>query len=253
MVRIADFTNVPGALIISAMIAEQYSEGCFATWEPQLDALVATVTGSARPVHKGSLEEKDLAVIVGVRPDGMGAYYRPVEGLPNDPPSSEAVELYGMDEKLPRISWHGHEVPVTRSKLHGHRGVAAYDPKRVEFVPLEEVYHHYPVTCASEAQALAVKAAFQRAACLRDPEDPRTLAFTIIPCHGVITAPDRMDGCTTPKTRPSGPGVGRLRLPRRWAARCREERNEKRRPHGRLFGFPDTEGPQDNSQRSHHP
>ena len=186
MVRIADFTHVPGALIISAMIAEQYSEGCFATWEPQLDALVATVTGSARPVHKGSLEEKDLAVIVGVRPDGMGAYYRPVEGLPNDPPSSEAVELYGMDEKLPRISWQGHEVPVTRSKLHGHRGVAAYDPKRVEFVPLEEVYHHYPVTCASEAQALAVKAAFQRAACLRNPEDPRTLAFTIIPCHGVI-------------------------------------------------------------------
>ena len=42
------------------------------------------------------------------------------------------------------------------------------------------------MTCASEAQALAVKAAFQRAACLRDPEDPRTLAFTIIPCHGVI-------------------------------------------------------------------
>ncbi len=186
MVRVADFTNVPGALIISAMISEQYSEGCFATWEPKLNALVATVTGSARPVHKSSLEEKDLAVIVGVKPDGMGAYYRPVEGLPNDPPSSEAVELYGMDEGLPRVSWDGVPVPATRSKLHGHRGVAAYDPSRVEFVPLEPVYHYYPVTCASEAQAVAVKAAFQRAACLRNPHDPRTLAFTIIPCHGVI-------------------------------------------------------------------
>lgn len=186
VVRVADFTRVPAALIISAMIAEQYSEGCYATWEPQLDALIATVTGSARTVHKSQLTENDLAVLVGVREDGMGAYYRPVEGLSNDPPSSEAVELYGMDAGLPRISWQGKQVPVARSKLHGHRGVAAYDPARVEFIPLPASYHVYPVTCASEAQALAVMDAFRRAECLRNPDDPRTLAFTIIPCHGII-------------------------------------------------------------------
>ncbi len=185
-VRIADFVRVPGALILSAMIAEQYSEGCFATWEPELDALVATVTGSARPVQKGNLREEDLSVIVGVRPDGMGAYYRVVEGLPGDPPSSEAVELYGMDARLPRVRWQGREVPVTRSKLHGHRSVRAYDPKRVEYIPLPPAYHHYPVTCASEAQALAVMDAFARAESLQNPDDPRTLAFTIVPCHGVI-------------------------------------------------------------------
>ncbi len=186
MVRVADLVRVPGTIILSAMIAEQYSEGCFATWEPKFDALVATVTGSARPVHKGQIEEKDLAVIVGVRPDGMGAYYRPVEGLPNDPPSSEAVELFQMDAGLPRIPWQGKQVPVARSKLHGHRGVAAYDPNRVEFIPLPPSYHKYTVTCASDAQARAIIQTFGQAQSLRNPDDPRTLAFTIVPCHGVV-------------------------------------------------------------------
>lgn len=186
MIRISDVAPVPGRAVLSAMIAEQYSEGCFATWEPRLNALVATVTGSARPVYKGEVQEKDLAVIVGVRPDGMGAYYRPVEGLPNDPPSSEAVELFQMDAGLPRITWNGYEVPVARSKLHGHRGVRAFDPKRVEFVPLPPSYHKYTVTCASDAQAKAIIATFSRAQALRNPDDPRTLVFTIVPCHGVV-------------------------------------------------------------------
>ncbi|MDW7990914.1 MAG: hypothetical protein RMK65_01985 [Anaerolineae bacterium] len=188
MVRIADLVHVPA---VSDAVAEQYSEGCFATWDPQLGALVATVTGSARPVDKRQITEDDLAVIVGIRPDGRGAYYRPVEGKRNDPPSSEAVEMFAMDEGLPRVRWKAPdgtavEVPVARSKLHGHRGVAAYDPRYVEYVPVALPYQHYPVSCGTSAQARCIVEAFGQTQCLREPEDPRPVAFTVLPGHGVF-------------------------------------------------------------------
>jgi hypothetical protein len=188
MVRIADLVQVPA---VADVVASQYSEGCFATWDPVLGGLIATVTGSARPVDKGNITEDDLAVIVGVRPDGRGALTRHVEGKRNDPPSSEAVEMMDMDGPLPTVVlgpvWDvPAQVPVARSKLHGHRGIAAYDPRRVEYVPLDPPYHHYLVSCATDAQARGIKAAFSRSEALQNPDDPRPVAFTVLPGHGVV-------------------------------------------------------------------
>jgi hypothetical protein len=191
MVRIADIVPVPA---VTEGVASQYSEGCFATWDPTLGALVATVTGSARPVDKGEITEDDLAVIAGVREGAVGAQVREVEGRRNDPPSSEAVEMMDLDSALPRIDFHGARVPVVRSKLHGHRGIAGYDRRHVEFVPLEEPYYHYLVSCATDAQAQGIKGAFARSRALQDPDDPRTLAFTVLPGHGCFIAEKWIDG-----------------------------------------------------------
>jgi hypothetical protein len=188
MVRIADLVEVPA---VGDAVASQYSEGCFATWDITLDALIATVTGSARPVDKGDISDRDLAVIVGVQPDGSGALVRHVEGVRNDPPSSESVELMDMDIVLPRINlgpeWGSClEVPVVRSKLHGHRGIASFHSRHVEHVFLDPPYYHYPVSCATEAQARAIKAAFFRSEALQNPQDPRQVVFTILPGHGTV-------------------------------------------------------------------
>ena len=43
MVRIADLVQVPA---VADVVASQYSEGCFATWDPVLGGLIATVTGT---------------------------------------------------------------------------------------------------------------------------------------------------------------------------------------------------------------
>lgn len=190
MVRVADLVYIPS---LAEAVASQYSEGCFATWEPQLDALIATITGSARPVEKDKLTDDELAVIVGVRADRLGAVVRQVDGKRNDSPSSEAVEMMDMDEALPRIELAPEwgvtaPVPVVRSKLHGHRGVGAYDPALVEFVRLDEPYYHYPVSCSTEAQARAIKAAFARSETLHDPSDPRQVVFTVLPGHGLVVA-----------------------------------------------------------------
>ena len=90
--------EIPG---FSDAISQQYSEGCFATWDVQINGLLTTITGSARPVRKENITDKDLAVIVGIKPQYDGALIRKVEGHPNHPPSSEAVEMIGMDLKLP--------------------------------------------------------------------------------------------------------------------------------------------------------
>jgi hypothetical protein len=187
-VRIADLVHVPA---VGDAVAEQYSEGCFSTWDPALGALVTTVTGSARPVDKSNITDDELAVIVGVRADGKGALVRHVEGLENSPPSSEALEMIDMDRPLPTVTLEAGwdvpaEVPVARSKLHGHRGISAYDPERVEFVPLEPRYYHYIVSCATGAQARGIRDAFATAQALQNPQDPRQVVFTVLPGHGTM-------------------------------------------------------------------
>lgn len=187
MLRIVDLVPVPA---VSDAIADQYSEGCFATWDPFISALIATITGSARPVDKGNISPNDLAAIVGVRPGGIGAQVRHVAGRENISPSSEAVEMMDMDMVLPKVEIEGlpGKLPVIRSKLHGHRGVEMFNPELVEFVPLDPPFYHYLVSCATEAQARAIKSAFARAESLLNPADPRKLAFTILPGHGIVIA-----------------------------------------------------------------
>ncbi|MBL8058514.1 MAG: hypothetical protein JNK29_17555 [Anaerolineales bacterium] len=190
MVKIADLVSVPS---VGDSIASQYSEGCFATWDPIANGLVATITGSARPVEKENITDDELALIVGVRADALGAVVQHVDDKRNDSPSSEAVEMIQMDAGLPRLQlsaeWGpaaGRWAPVSRSKLHGHRGIAAYDPRHVEFVPLDAPFYRYLVSCATDAQARAIQAAFARSEALRQPDDPRQVAFTVLPGHGVV-------------------------------------------------------------------
>lgn len=186
MVLVTNLATVPS---VPDAIASQYSEGCFGTWEPKIEGLITTVTGSARPVVKDQLTDDELAIIVGVRPDGKGALINHVEGKRNDPPSSEAVELVDMDRDLPKITLDdGVDVPVSRSKLHGHRGVKAYNPNWVEHIFLETQYYHYPVSCSTEAQAQAIHDAFSRSEALQNPNDQRQVVFTILPGHGIVIA-----------------------------------------------------------------
>jgi hypothetical protein len=188
MVRIADLVKVPA---LDDAVAAQYSEGCFSTWDPTLGALITTATGSARPVYKGSISEADLTVITGLRSDGSGALVRRIEGKQHTLPSSEAVEMVMMDQALPKItlgsSWDCRaEVPVVRSKLHGHRGVGAYDPRCVEYVSVAPPYQLYPVTCATDAQARGIEDAFSRSGALQNPDDQRQVVFTVLPGHGTV-------------------------------------------------------------------
>lgn len=192
MIKVSQVAEIPG---FSEAISQQYSEGCFATWEPRINGLLTTITGSARPVRKENITDKDLAVIVGIKPGRDGALIRKVEGHPNQPPSSEAVEMIGMDLSLPKLVLRdGTQVPVIRSKLHGHRGVRSFDWTRAEYVPLPESYLHYPVSCSTDAQYRAVQEAFSQSFALQHPQDPRQVVFTVLPGHGVVIVEKWVEG-----------------------------------------------------------
>jgi hypothetical protein len=153
----------------------------------------------ARPLNKDDVSEDDLAVIVGIRPDGRGTQDRHMTDKDSVSPSSESVEMIGMDRPLPRISlgaaWKNlTPVPVTRSKLHGHRGIAAYHPKHVEFVPLSPPYYHYLVSCAMDAQAAGIQEAFARSAALQNPRDARQVVFTVLPGYGTVIVEKWVEG-----------------------------------------------------------
>jgi len=192
MIHVSDVAEIPG---FSDAISQQYSEGCFATWDVYIDGLVTTITGSARPVRKENISDKDLAVIVGIKPEQDGALIRQVVGHPNHPPSSEAVEMIGMDMKLPRITLsNGAQVPIIRSKLHGHRGVRSFNRDRVEYVSVPNSYLYYPVSCSTDAQYRAVQEAFSSSSALKNPEDPRQIIFTVLPGHGVVIVEKWVEG-----------------------------------------------------------
>jgi hypothetical protein len=192
MIKVGQLAEIPG---FSEAIASQYSEGCFATWEPRVNGLLTTITGSARPVRKESITDKDLAVIVGIKSKRDGALIRKVEGHPNHPPSSEAVEMIGMDLSLPQVTLpDGAQAPVIRSKLHGHRGVLSFDWTRAEYVALPETYLYYPVSCSTDAQYRAVQEAFAGSYALKNPQDPRRIVFTVLPGHGVVIVEKWVEG-----------------------------------------------------------
>jgi hypothetical protein len=95
--------------------------------------------------------------------------------------------MIGMDLDLPRITLkNGVQVPVIRSKLHGHRGIRSFDWTRAEYIPLPESYLYYPVSCSTDAQYRAVQDAFASSYSLQNPQDPRQVVFTILPGHGVV-------------------------------------------------------------------
>ncbi len=103
--------------------------------------------------------------------------------------------MIGMDVRLPKISLPGGaQVPVIRSKLHGHRGVRSFDRRRVEYVSVPESYLYYPVSCSTDAQYRAVQEAFASSVALQNPADPRQVVFTVLPGHGIVIVEKWVEG-----------------------------------------------------------
>ena len=187
---------------VSEAISAQFSEGCYAVYEPDIPGLLTTASGSSRLVDKRSITRSDQAIVVGTRVDHDGALVRPVAGMERVIPSVEAVEMMGLCEGGPK---HQHlnsdGVPITipnvRAILHGHLGVGAFDPGLVEAVMLEPLFYSQLVSCGTGALADGTAAAFARSQSLQDLNDPRRVIFLEQPGHGVMVVekwPGQDDG-----------------------------------------------------------
>ena len=189
MIRISNLIGLPS---LSDAVANQYSEGCFGTWDTELGALVVTAAGSSQPVNKSQITKEHLAV---VKAKGMEMMGLQIGGRPYRVPSSESYEMTMMDRLLPCIEVAvGENVPIVRSKLHGHRGISAYCADRVEYVAMDAPYFCYPVSCSTLPQAQGIVEAFSRSQALNNPDDQRQIVFTILPGHGVFIVEKWCDG-----------------------------------------------------------
>ena len=176
---------------ISEAISAQYSEGCYGVYDADIPGLITTATGSSRLVDKRAITREDQAVVIGVKPERDGAIVRPVAGMETVVPSVEAVEMMSICQAISshtRTNSRGEPVivPNVRAVLHGHLGVAAFDPDRVEAVRLDPLYYTQLVSCGTGALANATAAAFSRSQSLHNLHDPRALVFLEQPGHGVM-------------------------------------------------------------------
>jgi hypothetical protein len=176
---------------ISDAISAQFSEGCYAVYEPDIPGLLTTATGSSRLVDKRAITRQDQAVVVGVKPGRDGALVRPVEGMESVVPSVEAVEMMGLCQAVPahvRVNRRGEPVttPNARAVLHGHLGVERFDPAHVEVVRLDPLFYTQLVSCGTGPLANGTAAAFAASEALRSLDDPRRVVFLEQPGHGVM-------------------------------------------------------------------
>lgn len=189
-VHLRDF----GFRALGTAIANQYSEGCLATYDPGLGVLLTTATGSARVVDKRHITRGDIALVQQIKPDGSGVHILRVEGRPFVKPSVEAVELARIVFGAPRFRGEPPSVPV--SIVHLHMGIAAYDPAVVEYVTLDPPYYIYPVSCGTRELADGTARAFARSAVLGNVNEDRRIVVLEQPTHGCIIV--EVGGGSTP-------------------------------------------------------
>jgi len=202
---------------IGEAIAAQYSEGCYAVYEPEIAALITTATGSSRLVDKRQISRDDQALVVGTKPARDGARVLDVEGRPPVRPSVEAVEMMGICESVPSRTLTGADgrslqAPMARAILHGHLGVESYDPQAVEAVFLDNLYYDYLVSCGTGALASGTRQAFGRSSTLRGADDPRGVVFLEQPGHGVVIVEKWVEGKAPFQTIRETLESGRLKM-----------------------------------------
>lgn len=184
---------------VNEAVSAQYSEGCYAVFDPDIPGLITTATGSAQLVDKRAISRNDQAIVVGVKPEKDGAIVRPVEGRGRIVPSVEAVEMMRICQAVPSHSRRNNlgnvvEVPNVRAILHGHLGVAAFNPELVESVTLPSPYYTHLVSCGTGALAEGTESAFGRSAALQNLDDPRKVIFLEQPGHGVVVVEKWVEG-----------------------------------------------------------
>lgn len=198
-------------------ISSQYSEGCYGAYDPDVNALITTATGSSRLVDKRWISRSDQALVVDLKPERDGVIVREVEGMGKVVPSVEAVEMMSIcravaKQNVINRSGEGVEVPLSRAILHGHLAVADYDPAYVERAQLDDLYYAHLVSCGTGPLARATSAAFGRSATLNNIDDPRKVVFLEQPGHGAMLIEKWVPGTRAFETTHAYLRAGHLRM-----------------------------------------
>ena len=172
-----------------------FSEGMMFVYDPDLQALVVTASGSWE-VDKRDLKPEDV-VVVDHRLAGGRLRVLTVAGAEAKGPSVEAWEVCAVMAAAPTIRvskgadgrWRPDpnglvEVPAVRGGLHAHVGVDDSDDELVETVPPDRKTFPYGFGCGTDLMVDVAAATVGRSQAINDPRDGRSFVRWPMLYHG---------------------------------------------------------------------
>lgn len=176
---------------------KQFSEGTLCAWDPRLNLMMITGSGSWG-VDKRRLKREEVVPIGGVSEEGV-LVHAP-EGMTTKGPSVETREFVEAFLRAPRVRLRATETgwavdadgpveaPLIRSIIHAHVGVVEVDERWVEHVAPNRRAFPYAFGCGTNLMLEVTADALSRSRALHDPEDPRAAVLWEFDNHGIAVA-----------------------------------------------------------------
>jgi hypothetical protein len=171
-----------------------FSEGMLFAYDPSLEALLVTASGSWE-VDKRALR-RDEVIPVRAGRDGRLEVLAP-EGVDPKGPSVEAWEMVALLDAVPRVrlrpdgdgGWlpdpDGEvEAPVIRGGVHVHVGVTGVDQTVVESLPANREQFPFGFGCGTDLMCQVAEDAAARSRAITDLDDPRAYVRWPMLYHG---------------------------------------------------------------------
>lgn len=194
--RVSDYVSVGMAAAYQRYLGiKGFSEGMMFVYDPDLQALVVTASGSFE-VDKRDLKPEDV-VVVDHQLDGGRLRVLTVAGADAKGPSVEAWEVCSLMAAAPKIRvskdasgiWRPDpngtvEVPAVRGGLHAHVGVDEADETLIESIAPDRAAYPYGFGCGTDLMVDVAAATVQRSQAINDAEDGRSYVRWPMLYHG---------------------------------------------------------------------
>ncbi|WP_411107250.1 hypothetical protein [Streptomyces sp. cmx-4-9] len=174
---------------------KRLSEGMLFLYDPDLDAVVVTASGSW-DVDKRALQRDEVTVLAGAPVGGRLQVLAP-ERLNPKGPSVEAWEVCALLTAAPKVRvsktaagvWvpdpdGDREVPAIRGGVHAHVGVKGADPAVIESVAPNRELYPYGFGCGTDLMADVATDTVARSRAVNDPADERRYVRWPMLYHG---------------------------------------------------------------------
>ena len=194
--RVSDYVSVGMSAAYQRYLGiKGFSEGMMFVYDPDLQALVVTASGSFE-VDKRDLKPEDVVVVDHELADGRLRVLS-VTGADAKGPSVEAWEVCSLMAAAPKIRvskdasgiWRPDpngtvEVPAVRGGLHAHVGVDEADETLIESIPPDRAAYPYGFGCGTDLMVDVAAATVRRSQAIHDAEDNRSYVRWPMLYHG---------------------------------------------------------------------
>ncbi|MGZ3113762.1 hypothetical protein [Streptomyces sp. H62] len=173
-----------------------FSEGMLFAFDPDLDCLVVSASGSW-DVDKRTLKREQTVAVEPRLADGRRLRVLAPTGVLPMQPSVETWEICALMEACPTVrvtkdpsgTWlldpdGEREVPVIRAGIHAHVGVVSSDDTVIETVAADREQFPYGFGCGTDLTVEIARDTVRRSHAVNDPADERTYVRWPLLYHG---------------------------------------------------------------------